>query len=65
MNPHLLKDLTERVLWNEEMKNQIIAHNGSIQVSVRGQEEAQGFLCVCEVLGLFCHIVLLGCAVFE
>lgn len=32
VNPHLLKDLTERGLWNEEMKNQIIAHNGSIQV---------------------------------
>lgn len=31
MNPHLLKDLTERGLWNEEMKNQIIACNGSIQ----------------------------------
>ncbi|NWU93910.1 RIR1 reductase, partial [Upupa epops] len=32
VNPHLLKDLTERGLWNEEMKNHIIAHNGSIQV---------------------------------
>ncbi|KAF4077384.1 hypothetical protein AMELA_G00207400 [Ameiurus melas] len=31
VNPHLLKDLTERGLWNEEMKNQLIAHNGSIQ----------------------------------
>ncbi|KAK2500892.1 hypothetical protein MC885_001013 [Smutsia gigantea] len=31
VNPHLLKDLTERGLWNEEMKNQIIACNGSIQ----------------------------------
>ncbi|NXE98618.1 RIR1 reductase, partial [Menura novaehollandiae] len=31
VNPHLLKDLTERGLWSEEMKNQIIAHNGSIQ----------------------------------
>uniref|UniRef100_A0A8D2MLB4 Ribonucleoside-diphosphate reductase large subunit n=1 Tax=Zonotrichia albicollis TaxID=44394 RepID=A0A8D2MLB4_ZONAL len=31
VNPHLLKDLTERGLWNEEMKNQIIANNGSIQ----------------------------------
>uniref|UniRef100_A0A674IMV5 Ribonucleoside-diphosphate reductase n=1 Tax=Terrapene triunguis TaxID=2587831 RepID=A0A674IMV5_9SAUR len=30
-NPHLLKDLTERGLWNEEMKNQIIAHSGSVQ----------------------------------
>lgn len=32
VNPHLLKDLTERGLWNEEMKNQIIAFSGSIQV---------------------------------
>lgn len=31
VNPHLLKDLTERALWNEDMKNQLIAHNGSIQ----------------------------------
>ncbi|ELW72322.1 Ribonucleoside-diphosphate reductase large subunit [Tupaia chinensis] len=31
VNPHLLKDLTEWGLWNEEMKNQIIACNGSIQ----------------------------------
>lgn len=32
VNPHLLKDLTERGLWNEEMKNQLIGQNGSIQV---------------------------------
>ena len=32
VNPHLLKDLTERGLWSEEMKNQLIGHNGSIQV---------------------------------
>ncbi|MGH0164513.1 UNVERIFIED_CONTAM: hypothetical protein FKN15_047338 [Acipenser sinensis] len=31
VNPHLLKDLTEQGLWNEEMKNQIISQNGSIQ----------------------------------
>uniref|UniRef100_UPI00358F085E ribonucleoside-diphosphate reductase large subunit n=1 Tax=Myxine glutinosa TaxID=7769 RepID=UPI00358F085E len=31
LNPHLLKDLTDRGLWNEEMKNQLIAHNGSVQ----------------------------------
>lgn len=31
VNPHLLKDLTERGLWNPDMKNQIIASNGSIQ----------------------------------
>uniref|UniRef100_A0A3Q1IMP5 Ribonucleoside-diphosphate reductase n=1 Tax=Anabas testudineus TaxID=64144 RepID=A0A3Q1IMP5_ANATE len=32
VNPHLLKDLTERGLWNDEMKNQLIAQNGSVQV---------------------------------
>ena len=31
VNPHLLKDLTELNLWNESMKNRIIAENGSIQ----------------------------------
>ncbi|KAJ3071797.1 Ribonucleoside-diphosphate reductase large subunit [Podochytrium sp. JEL0797] len=31
VNPHLLKDLTELNLWNETMKNRIIAENGSIQ----------------------------------
>ncbi|XP_069496454.1 ribonucleoside-diphosphate reductase large subunit [Ambystoma mexicanum] len=31
VNPHLLKDLTERGLWSEGMKNQIISCNGSIQ----------------------------------
>ncbi|KAL3042440.1 hypothetical protein OYC64_020388 [Pagothenia borchgrevinki] len=31
VNPHLLKDLTERGLWSDEMKNQLIGQNGSIQ----------------------------------
>ncbi|XP_022086330.1 ribonucleoside-diphosphate reductase large subunit-like [Acanthaster planci] len=31
VNQHLLKDLTESGLWNDEMKNLLIAHNGSIQ----------------------------------
>jgi len=31
VNPHLLKDLTELGLWNAEMKNQLIAANGSVQ----------------------------------
>ncbi|XP_033224569.1 ribonucleoside-diphosphate reductase large subunit-like [Belonocnema kinseyi] len=31
VNPHLLKDLTERDLWDEDMKNEIIANNGSVQ----------------------------------
>lgn len=35
MNHHLLRDLTEGGLWNEDVKNGIIAHNGSIQVRCR------------------------------
>ncbi|KAI4501438.1 hypothetical protein M0802_003315 [Mischocyttarus mexicanus] len=31
VNPHLLKDLIEENLWNEDIKNEIIANNGSIQ----------------------------------
>ncbi|XP_058798436.1 ribonucleoside-diphosphate reductase large subunit [Phymastichus coffea] len=31
VNPHLLKDLTERGLWDEDMKNEMIANNGSVQ----------------------------------
>ncbi|KAI8852259.1 ribonucleotide reductase M1 [Chytridium lagenaria] len=31
VNPHLLKDLTELKLWNDGMKNRIIAENGSVQ----------------------------------
>lgn len=35
VNHHLLKELTEAGLWNETMKQQLIAHNGSIQVRKR------------------------------
>ncbi len=31
VNKHLLKDLVQLGLWNNEMKNRIIANNGSIQ----------------------------------
>ncbi|KAI1727689.1 ribonucleotide reductase, barrel domain-containing protein [Ditylenchus destructor] len=31
VNPHLLKDLIEINLWNDDIKNQLIADNGSIQ----------------------------------
>lgn len=31
VNPHLLKDLIERELWDENMKQMLIAHNGSVQ----------------------------------
>jgi len=31
VNKHLLKDLVDLNLWNDDMKNKIISHNGSIQ----------------------------------
>ncbi|RKO86949.1 ribonucleotide reductase, partial [Blyttiomyces helicus] len=31
VNPHLLKDLTELNLWNDALKNRIIAERGSVQ----------------------------------
>jgi len=31
VNPWLLKDLVDLGLWNDQMKNRIIADNGSIQ----------------------------------
>ncbi|KAK3100478.1 hypothetical protein FSP39_020660, partial [Pinctada imbricata] len=31
VNHHLLKDLTDRGLWTDDMKNLIIAHGGSVQ----------------------------------
>lgn len=31
VNKHLLKDLVDLNLWNDDMKNRIILHNGSIQ----------------------------------
>jgi len=31
VNKHLLKDLDKRGLWNEDMKQKIIARNGSVQ----------------------------------
>ncbi|CAO3607885.1 unnamed protein product [Cunninghamella blakesleeana] len=31
VNHHLLKDLIDRGIWNEQTKNMIIAHNGSVQ----------------------------------
>jgi len=31
VNRHLLKDLIERKLWSQELKQMLIAHNGSLQ----------------------------------
>merc|ERR1719510_2012703 len=31
VNRHLLKDLIQRDLWNDDMRTQLIAHNGSVQ----------------------------------
>merc|ERR1712190_560930 len=32
VNRHLLHDLIQRGLWNEDMRTQLIAHNGSVQL---------------------------------
>lgn len=32
VNPHLLRDLTARGLWDEDMQNEILANFGSVQV---------------------------------
>ena len=32
VNKHLLRDLSELNLWDDDMKNTLIAHNGSVQV---------------------------------
>jgi len=32
VNHHLLRDLTKHGLWNEDIKNEIIANGGSVQV---------------------------------
>ena len=34
VNQHLLKDLTELGVWDDDMKNLLIAHNGSVQVII-------------------------------
>ena len=31
VNPHLLKDLSDRLLWSDDLKQEIIMHSGSIQ----------------------------------
>lgn len=32
VNHHLLRDLVERGLWSDDMKNELIVNNGSVQV---------------------------------
>lgn len=32
VNKHLLNDLTNMGIWTQELKNQVIYHNGSIQM---------------------------------
>lgn len=31
VNKHLVKDLIEMNLWTSEIKNELVAHNGSVQ----------------------------------
>lgn len=42
VNHHLLKELTEAGIWSETMKQQLIAHNGSIQVGVANGSYSSG-----------------------
>jgi len=42
VNHHLLRDLTELGLWDNNMRNKIIAHNGSIQVRTCGARMMSG-----------------------
>eukprot|EP00965_Chrysotila_dentata_P100136 3308263-Pleurochrysis_carterae.AAC.1 len=37
VNQHLLKDLMSQGLWTEEIRNQIIAHGGSVQARARAR----------------------------
>ena len=32
VNSHLMRDLSERGLWNDDMKQMLIKNNGSVQV---------------------------------
>merc|ERR1719321_1824349 len=49
VNRHLLKDLIERGLWTEEMRMQLIAHNGSVQHLDLPQEVKELYKTVWEV----------------
>ena len=42
VNHHLLKDLTDRGLWDEELKQKLIAHNGSVQNIEEIPEDLKG-----------------------
>lgn len=42
VNHHLLNDLTELGLWNDDMKNEIISQGGSIQVSLKWEWYGDG-----------------------
>ncbi|XP_034941839.1 ribonucleoside-diphosphate reductase large subunit-like [Chelonus insularis] len=39
VNPHLLKDLIKNNLWDDDMRNELIAHNGSVQEIARIPKE--------------------------
>ena len=35
VNSHLMRDLSERGLWNDDMKQRLIKDNGSVQVHLK------------------------------
>merc|ERR1711959_299606 len=47
VNKHLLKDLLERGLWTDEIRNQIIAHNGSVQNIPEGPADLKALYRTC------------------
>ncbi len=49
VNQHLLHDLTSLGLWNPDMKNELVANNGSVQV---------GIVLWCMVVALRTHMLV-------
>ena len=45
VNQHLLMDLTRLGLWSPDLKNELVAANGSIQVSLFTQHDCPSALC--------------------
>lgn len=59
VNQHLLKDLTDRGLWNEALKNDLIANNGSVQVCLQPFHAVQSTVTGCS----FLIVNKLGCCI--
>jgi hypothetical protein len=59
VNTHLLRDLTDLGLWNDELRQQIVSNNGSIQQCDLPQDIKEGipfslfFLIIFEIASNF------------